>query len=90
MGIVRVAQADGGRLVRVGLTDVDERVRLLASRRMREQRWERELRPDYGYTPTMRQREEALWEAILLERAALAPSRRRYLIPEDAAAKVLP
>lgn len=63
--------------------------RLLASRKMREQRWNDELRPDIGYSPTMKQRCDALIEAVLVEHAALHPSDREYRIPEEAVREVL-
>lgn len=75
--------------MKVSLTDVEERRRLLTTRAVRERRWKDELRPDTGYSPTMSQRLGALWDAVQLERAALAPSRREYLVPEEAARKVL-
>lgn len=88
MATVRVAPGTAGRLVRVSLADVPERVRLLASRRLREQRWEAELRPDVGYRPSRRQRERALDDAIELERAALYP-KGEHLLPEDAVRRVI-
>lgn len=75
--------------MKVSLYDVEERKRLLTSRALREQRWKDELRPDTGYSPTMRQRLDALWDAVCLERAATAPSSRGYLLPADAVEKVL-
>lgn len=89
MGIVRVAHSDRGRLVRVALTDVTLAQRLRVTCAIRTRRWNDDLRPDTGYMPTMRQRHDALWDAIQLERAAVAPSSRRYLIPQDAADAVV-
>ena len=88
MATVRVAPGSGERLVRVLLLEVDERTRLLASRRLREKRWEQELRPDVGYSPTMRQRLAALNDAVELERAALWP-KQIHRLPESAVRKVL-
>lgn len=90
MATVRVALGGGpGRLVKVRLGHVDQHQRELVSRRLREQRWNQELRPDFGYMPTMSQRLRALADAVALERAVIAPSTRDYLLPEDAVRKVL-
>jgi len=77
---VRVSSRGAGKLVRVRLAQIDLRYRLQVSRRVREQRWERELRPDTGYSPDMSVRVQALVDAALLEGAALRPSRRRHYI----------
>lgn len=86
---VRATSDDPGRLVRVQLAEVPERQRALKARFLREQRWKRELRPDYGYMPTMAQRLSALSEAVALERAVIAPSNRYYLVPEKNVRDVL-
>lgn len=88
MGTVRVAPGGRERLVQVSLAQVDERIRRLASRRLRETRWKDELRPDVGYSATLEQREAALVEAIQLEQAALFP-KLVHLVSAEAAAKVL-
>lgn len=75
--------------MKVSLADVELRTRLMQTRRIREKRWRDELRPDFGYEPSWRQRMDALWDAIELERAALHPSRREFLLPEGAVEKVL-
>lgn len=74
--------------MRVSLTDVDERVRLLASRRLREKRWNDELRPDIGYRPSAQQKQRALNDAIEAERAALFP-KSEHLLPERAVDETL-
>lgn len=75
--------------MRVALQEVPERQRVLVTRRIREKRWQDELWPDTGYVPTMEQRLAALWDAIELERAAVAPSERGYLLPEQCVKDVL-
>lgn len=88
MSTVRVAPGKRERLVLVTLAQVDERARLLASRRLREKRWKDELRPDTGYSATMDQRLDALAEALDLEHAALFP-KDTHRVSAEAAAKVL-
>lgn len=88
MGIVRVAPGQVGRLVRVRLDQVDFRHREMTARRLRDQRWNEELRPDVGYSPTMPQRLRALADAVELERAVIAPE-RVHLVPETAVDVVL-
>lgn len=88
MATMRVALSKRERLVWVVLNDVDEAKRLAASRRLREQRWDHELRPDVGYSPSMRQRCEALADAAMLEHAAKHPG-GRYLLPEEAVEAVM-
>lgn len=61
----------------------------MVSRRLREQRWERELRPDTGYSPDMTTRLSALLDAALLEGAACNPSRRGYRVPADVVEDVI-
>lgn len=86
MGVVRVGTGGPGRLVRVTLEKVPlegREGRLDTARRLRDLRWERELRPDVGYVPDMEVRLAALGEAVALMRAALRP-RREHLVPETA------
>lgn len=85
--IIRTSSRQGaGKLIRVTLAQIDPRYRAQVSRRMREQQWEHELRPDTGYSPDMRTRVAALLDAVLIEKAAREPSMRGYYVPEDAAA----
>lgn len=89
MATVRVAPGVRERLVQVALSDVDERVRGLASRALREKLWREELDPTrFDVPPTMGERLAVLDVAIRLERAAAFPS-GRYRVSEEAARKVL-
>lgn len=61
----------------------------MVSRRLREQRWERELRVDTGYRPDMATKLAALVDAALMEGAAVDPSRRGYYVPVDVVEDVI-
>jgi hypothetical protein len=86
---IRVAPQLAGRLVKVRLSDVEQHRRAMSARRLRDKRWNEELRPDFGYSPTMSQRLRALTDAVELERAVIAPSERQYLVPEKNVQDVL-
>lgn len=89
MATIRVAPGKRERLVLVALGDVGLKARLLASRRLRERRWEHELRSDVGYSPDEKTKLSALLDAALLEGAAYEPSANRYRVPESAVREVL-
>jgi hypothetical protein len=61
----------------------------MVSRRLREQRWEHELRPDAHYSPDMSTKLAALLDAALMEGAAARPGPRAYALPEEAVEHVL-
>ena len=88
---VRVSPWQAERLVKVSLANVHLKGRggrLLASRGLRERRWDEELCPENGYLPSMEQRLDAFDEAVELQRAALYP-KRQYYISEHAFREVL-
>lgn len=81
--------------MRVSLTDIELAERQAAAARLRGDDWRasldpaRDMRDGEPTAPPMRERYAALERAVELERAALHPSPRGYLLPEEAVKKVL-
>lgn len=87
--IIRTSSRGAGKLVRITLAAVDVRYRRQVSRRIREQRWDHELRPDTGYSPDMATRIRVLLDSALMEGAACSPSRRGYYVPVEVVEDVI-
>lgn len=83
--------AEGQRLVLVSLADVDLKTRLKASARLRAQEWMALVNDPYklGRSTSESERLDSLLSAALIEAAAYRPSRRKYAVSSDAAAKVI-
>lgn len=79
------------KLVTVRLSDLDLDTRLRASRALREREWKVLVNDPLllGRGTTEAERCNALLDAVFIERAALYPSKREYVIPEEARDKVM-
>jgi hypothetical protein len=88
----RAAAPTVGRLVRVDLAAVPLDERRKAAQHVREQDWrtlQRDLSDPFLHLDRRAAKYDALLQAIKVERAALHPSHRAYVLPEDAVEAVL-